>query len=66
MELINKFNTTQCELSLYDTKYKCCGVNIYMLISVHKRNNKQLIRFGTQQQIESMLNSYNLKKIFEL
>ena len=52
------FETTQCVVRVFVNEEEICGETLFVVQTHHKKTNKVLIRFGTTQQLYSMLNSY--------
>lgn len=61
-ELLEDFETNQCYVRVYKTKYHFQSEDLYVLTSVHKNNGKYLIRFGNACQIACIRNSYRIEK----
>lgn len=64
--LIEKYETNQCLVEVFETDIILENHKVYIIRSIHKNNYKQLIRFGTRQQIDSIIRSYIIEKRFEL
>lgn len=58
VEYIEGFETSQCLVSIYKTNLHYLNDAIYVLTSVHKNNDKLLVRFGNASQIACIKNSY--------
>lgn len=57
--MIGTYESNQCKITV-DKVYECDNVPVYRITSVHKNlPNKVLVRFGSEEQIKCMLNSYN-------
>lgn len=54
-----KYDTTKCILIITDTGMQYEEENIYCIKSIRKSDKSYLIRFGTADQIQSILNTYN-------
>ena len=50
--------TTQCMVRVYDTEEDIVGERVFTVITYHLKNRKILVRFGTKQQIYSLLTQY--------
>ena len=61
-ELLEDFETNQCYVRVYKTKCHFQSEDLYVLTSVHKNNDKILIRFGNACQIACIKNSYRIEK----
>ena len=59
-ELVESFETNQCFVSVYKTGKRCLGEEILVLTSIHKNNDKILIRFGNAVQIACIRNTYKI------
>ena len=66
MKLVKEFETNQCRVYVYDTGFAVDYDHIYCIRSYHKNNDKVLTRFGTRQQVESIVATYRIEKEFEL
>lgn len=66
MKVIRTFKTTQCEITIFDTEYKVEWYEIYCIKSLHRKSGKAIVRFGTKNQIESIIKSYHLERRFKL
>ena len=65
-KIVERFETTQCFVSIYETDLQYLGNQLYILKSVHKNNGKSIVRFGNACQIACMKNTYVRVKTFEL
>lgn len=61
-ELVESFETSQCFVSVYKTGKRCLGEEILVLTSIHKNNDKIIVRFGNALQIACIKNSYRVIK----
>lgn len=66
MKLIREFKTTQCDISIFDTLFNVEWLEIYCIKSLHIKSGKATIRFGTKDQIESIIKTYHLERRFRL
>lgn len=64
MKIIKYCETNQCQVSVYATDYMIKGKIVYCVISNHKSNGKELVRFGTFEQVQQILNTYHVEKGF--
>ena len=58
MELVKEFDTTQCHVSVYKTNYRAKKHDIYCIVSVHNKDGKENVRFGTLEQIQGIAKTY--------
>ena len=62
-----KITTAQCDV--YIEKYedvKIRGLNLYVIVSIHRCNGKIKVRFGTWQQAKQIRDSYKKQSRFTL
>lgn len=57
---IGEFGTCQCHVSIYSSALIYKQERIYIVVSIHKKSGKELIRFGNRQQVKNIIDSYNL------
>lgn len=57
---IGAFETCQCFVHVYTTPYSYRDELIYVIVSIHKKDGKELIRFGNRKQVQNIIDSYNL------
>lgn len=55
---ILEFTTTQCDVIVCDTGTYVLGERLYTIESYHRKNKKSNVRFGTAQQLYSLLIPY--------
>lgn len=58
MKHILWFKTVQCMVRVYDTETDIVGEKVFMVTTHHNKTNKILVRFGTRQQLYSLLKPY--------
>lgn len=63
MKEILWFETTQCMVRVYEYHEEICGEKLFMVSSYHKKNGKDNIRFGTKQQLYSLLTQYQFSVV---
>ena len=56
------FMTNQCNVMVFRTDTLIFGKLVYCIVSRHLNNNKVNVRFGSQDQIESIIKHIVLKK----
>lgn len=65
------FETTQCNVMVYENNSEIFGEKLYIIHTHHRKTEKDNIRFGTRQQLFSILNAYkfsitNYKEEYEM
>ena len=58
-----EFTTTQCDVIVCDTGTYVLGERLYTIESYHRKTKKSNIRFGTAQQLYSLLIPYQYSVI---
>ena len=56
---MKSYETRNCEIIVTDTNLQYEDEPIYCIKSIRKYDKSYLIRFGTKDQITSILNTYN-------
>ena len=64
--LEREFVTNQCNVMVFRTDTLIFGELVYCIVSIHINIEKVTIRFGTLNQIESIIRTYRIEKEFEL
>ena len=60
---ILEFTTTQCDIIVCDTGTSVLGERLYTIESYHRKTKKSNVRFGTDQQLYSLLMPYQYSVI---
>ena len=60
---IGKFETCQCNVEIFSTPYVYRNERIYIVVSIHKKDGKELIRFGNRKQVQNIIDGYNFDYI---
>ena len=58
--LLGEFDTCQCHVEVLSTAYHFKGERVYIIVSKHKKDGYELVRFGNRKQCENIIDSYNL------
>lgn len=58
MKEIKRFETKQCDATVFDLEKEFLSHEAYAIVTFHRHNGKRVVRFGTAQQINAIIGAY--------